>query len=172
MALDTVLPLIWFFLPAAIANMFPVIFKWVPLLDHPVDLGRSFRGKRIFGNHKTYRGFLFGVSGAIAVLHFQKYINLENYSLINYGEANLFVLGFLFGFGALLGDLLASFAKRQSGISPGKSWIPFDQTDWIMGACLFTYFVVPLSLPNYLIIFLIFGLLHPVSKSLEGLLKL
>ena len=93
MALDTILPLIWVFLPAAIANMFPVIFKWVPLLDYPVDLGRSFRGKRIFGNNKTYRGFLVGVSGAIAVLHFQRYINLENYSLINYGETNLFVLG-------------------------------------------------------------------------------
>jgi CDP-2,3-bis-(O-geranylgeranyl)-sn-glycerol synthase len=37
-------------------------------LDQPIDGGRSYRGRRIFGDHKTWRGILTGmVAGTLVV---------------------------------------------------------------------------------------------------------
>jgi CDP-diglyceride synthetase len=53
----------WFFLPAGIANMSPVLANKIPGINQwktPLDFGKSWRGKRIFGNNKTWRGLIFG----------------------------------------------------------------------------------------------------------------
>ncbi len=47
---------IYFLLPAAFANMAPVIFKRVNFLVYPVDFGLKFRGRRLLGENKTIRG--------------------------------------------------------------------------------------------------------------------
>jgi hypothetical protein len=59
-------------------------------------------------------------------------------------EVTLF-FGFWIGFCALLGDLAKSFFKRQREIPPGKSWVPFDQIDWGIGAVLGCLPLLPLS---------------------------
>ena len=43
-------------------------------------------------------------------------------------------LGLALGIGALGGDALKSLVKRARGIAPGKSWVPFDQLDFAVGA--------------------------------------
>ena len=66
---------IWFFLPAGAANTFPVLTANVPglrNLNAPMDFGYSFRGQRVFGAHKTWRGFLTGVLFATATLALQR----------------------------------------------------------------------------------------------------
>jgi len=49
------------------------------------------------------------------------YPYVSEYTFFDYTEVNILIIGFLFGFGALLGDLVESFFKRRIGIESGKS---------------------------------------------------
>jgi CDP-2,3-bis-(O-geranylgeranyl)-sn-glycerol synthase len=162
--IEIIIQTFWLLLPAGFANMAPVLFKWIPFINHPVDFNKKFRDKPIFGRNKTYRGFLFGISTAILIVFIQK--NLYEYtssiSLINYAEINVFLLGFLMGFGGLLGDLIESFFKRQIGIDSGKPWFPFDQIDWVIGALIFTFFYINIEIKIIVVSILLFGILHPI----------
>lgn len=152
---------IWLFLPAGIANMSPVIFKWLPILNYPVDFNKTINNKRIFGDHKTYRGLFFGILMAIITVYVEKQIIKSN-SLIDYQQVNAIYLGFLLGFGALGGDLIKSFFKRRFNVQPGVSWVPFDQLDWIVGALLAVSIYQCLSWKAWLIALFFAVILHPL----------
>lgn len=164
----------WFFLPAGIANMSPVLFKWINFLNYPVDFNKKINNKPIFGKNKTYRGLFSGIIISIITVYIQAvfYQFTKAFSLIDYSAVNLFLLGSLLGFGALGGDLLKSFFKRQINMPPGKSWIPFDQIDWIIGAIILTSFYILLSLENILTAIILFGLLHPVINYIGYIIKI
>ena len=65
-----------FFLPAGVANATPVLANKIPLLnrwDAPMDFGRSWKGQRVFGDNKRWRGFVTGslfagLTGVLLVL--------------------------------------------------------------------------------------------------------
>jgi len=61
-------------------------------------------------------------------------------SLIEYGDFTI-ILGFLLGFGAIVGDLIESYYKRKAGIKPGEKWIPFDQLDFVIGGLAFAFII-------------------------------
>lgn len=148
---EILLATLYFFLPAYLANMAPVFAKGhLELLARPIDGGRSFRGKRILGDHKTWRGILAGVVVGVVVFTLQVLTYeagaLKSLALLDYSEAGL-LPGFLLGLGAGVGDALKSFFKRQLGIAPGASWIGFDQLDFLAGAWLF---VAPVCAPPLL----------------------
>src|SRR6185369_16468061 len=66
---------LWFFLPAALANMAPIFAAHTAALkkfDTPMDFGRTFRGRRILGDHKTWRGLVSGIVAATALLWLQQ----------------------------------------------------------------------------------------------------
>lgn len=163
---------LWFSIPMYVANAMPVFARRVPFLDVPVDMGKSFRGKPILGSHKTYRGFVFGVLGSIAVVFVQKYAYMQGgmwqtLSIIDYGNISVLELGFLLGFGALFGDSVKSFFKRRIGIESGKSWLFFDQVDYILGALLFVSIVFVPSVPH-LVSIIIFGCAASFLSSFIG----
>jgi CDP-2,3-bis-(O-geranylgeranyl)-sn-glycerol synthase len=140
-------------LPAYFANMAPVFMKdCCNGLAIPID-----NGKNIFGNNKTYRGFLFGMIFALLITFFQfllsSYSIFRAISLTNY--SNWLTLGLLFGFGALFGDLLESFIKRRLKMGPGKRFFPWDQLDFVIGALILVSFSVKLTWVTVLIIVLI-----------------
>lgn len=174
MELIDFIKIIWFFLPAGVANMSPVIFKFVNFLNYPVDFNKQIKNKPIFGPHKTYRGIFFGVIASILFVFIQGliYPGTKAISLIDYSSANFIFLGFLLGFGALFGDLIKSFFKRQFNIDSGKPWVPFDQIDWILGAVVFTGFYVKLSLSQIIFAVIIFGVFHPLINLLGYFLKI
>jgi CDP-2,3-bis-(O-geranylgeranyl)-sn-glycerol synthase len=161
--------LIWFFLPAIFANMSPVIFQKVSFLDYPLDFNLQLKNKPLLGKNKTYRGLFFGILIAILVIIIQKelYSYMLNFSVINYNQINIYLLGFLLGFGALSGDALKSFFKRRLNIPSGKPWIPFDQIDWFLGALLLTGFYVHFSLKEIIISIIISILLHPLINLIS-----
>ena len=161
--------IVWFFLPAAFANMSPNVFKFIPFLNYPVDFNIQLQKRPLLGKNKTYRGFFFGTLMAILIILIQKalYPYMSNFSLINYNQINIYLLGFLLGFGALLGDSLKSFFKRRLNIKPGKSWIPFDQIDWIIGAILLTSLYISFSFKEILISIILLGLFHPLVNMLS-----
>jgi CDP-2,3-bis-(O-geranylgeranyl)-sn-glycerol synthase len=179
--MEIILFALWFFIPAGVANSAPVFANKVPLLKKlgmPIDGGRTFRGKRIFGNHKTFRGFLVGVIAAVAVSGLQMilYSNFDWAKTvsrnIDYSDPIILLVGALLGFGALAGDAFESFVKRQLSIESGKSWFPFDQIDYIIGALIFSAPLITLNTNEYITIFVVWFLIHPVATLIGWMLKL
>jgi len=137
-----ILASIYLMLPAYFANMAPVLLKnYLKFLAVPVDFNKKIGGKPIFGKHKTWRGIFVACIISMFVFYVQQYLYrfdiFKEISLLNYSEHTLF-LGFLLGFGAIIGDLIKSFFKRRFNIKPGAPWIPFDQLDFVTGALLFS----------------------------------
>jgi len=161
---------IYFFLPAAFANMAPVFVKKLNFLNYPIDSNKTFRGKRIFGKNKTWRGMIFAIIFSIALIYLQNYLYsfswAKDISLIDYTNVNLILLGFLFGFGAMLGDLIESFFKRQFDIKPGSKLLIFDQTDWVLGSGILTFIYLGISWEYLLGAFIIFLFLHILVKHI------
>jgi CDP-2,3-bis-(O-geranylgeranyl)-sn-glycerol synthase len=178
---ETILFTIWFFGPAGLANMAPVIANNIPAFQkytYPLDFKKTYRGKRIFGNNKTFRGLIAGICmGAFAgMLQVVLYKNIpwigtftEN---IDYGSMYSIIFGAALGFGALLGDAVESFFKRQLDIEPGKSWPIFDQIDLIVGASLISLLFVTQPWYIYVTAFCLILLLHPITNVISWLLGL
>jgi CDP-2,3-bis-(O-geranylgeranyl)-sn-glycerol synthase len=136
--------------PAYAADVAPVAVRGVfEPLARPLDGGHSFRGRRIFGSHKTWRGLVFGVIAGSLVYQLQAYAYelgwLRELALVDYHRRPV-LPGLLMGFGAIAGDSIKSFFKRQRGIAPGSSWLVFDQLDFFFGASLLLCMVQPLPL--------------------------
>lgn len=176
---DDLLSMLLLLAPAGIANTAPVWFAKLPWLDRyntPIDLGRSYRGVRVFGQNKTYRGLASGfiVGGAVGIVQayfISKSAWLADVDLVK-GEVNIVLFGAITGLFALLGDAIESFFKRQSGIMPGKPWVPFDQTDFILGAYVFIGMTLDLSPSQYVIGLIAYTLLHPIFSYIAYMLKL
>lgn len=178
--MNSILFVLWFFLPAGIANAAPVIANKVPLLRRwktPLDFGKQYKGIRVFGTNKTWRGLVCGIGIASIIVYIQQLLWQHNdwpflAAHADYLAYSPLLLGFLFGFGALGGDAVESFFKRQHNVPAGKSWFPFDQTDYIIGGCLMTAFVVQLSLSEYTLIFIMWFGMHLLFSYIGYLLKL
>lgn len=165
--MNTILFSLWFFLPAGIANMMPVFAaKIFPKWNKPLDFGLSYKGKRIFGDHKTVRGIVIGILSGIVIAC------LQTFGPSEYMKGNPIVFGFLLSFGALFGDAVKSFFKRRVGVASGKTWFPFDQIDYILGGVLFSLLWVRLSWEVYLVLFILYFGLHLVSTTIGYILGL
>jgi len=176
-----ILKCLYFFLPAYFANMAPTFAKKTGILeflDKPIDFWKNFRGKPIFGPHKTWRGIISGIVSGILISYFQKFLFqfsfFQKISFLNYQKINVFLLGFLLSFGALFGDLISSFFKRRKGILPGKPWIPFDQISFVIGSFLivniFSDFRIPIS--AWLLILVLSFFLHIIGNRIGFWLKI
>ena len=160
-----------FFLPAGVANASPVIANRIPFVNRfktPIDFGKSWRGKRILGDNKTWRGLIFGTLMASAASLLIGYFADPQAS----DASRTFFTGFLLGLGALTGDAVESFFKRQRGIQSGKAWFPFDQTDYIIGGLLFVYPMVQIPVILMAGIFVIYFGLHLLFSYIAFLLGL
>lgn len=176
-----ILSSIYFFLPAYFANMVPTFAKkWgiSEYLAKPVDFNKKFKNQPLFGSHKTWRGIFLGVLAGILIAFLQRifwhFSFFKKISFFDYQKINVFLLGFLLSFGALLGDLISSFFKRRVGILPGESWIPFDQISFVLGSFfivnIFSNFKIPI-LAWFLILILSF-FLHIIFNRIGFWLKI
>src|SRR5262245_46832199 len=110
----------WLFLPVlgAPALHAPVLrFDWLTGLKRPIDGGLTWRGRRLLGDNKTWRGALVMTTGpvvATAVLH-----RFEWYRRRLPAEVSPWALGAILGVSTVVGELPNSFLKRQLGIAPG-----------------------------------------------------
>ena len=146
----------WFIFPAYCANAAPVIFGGGPQMD----FGKKFSdGKPILGSHKTFRGFLAGLIVGTLVGVVQTL--LYEHVLFEYGSQFSYsiLLGFMLSLGALVGDLVESFAKRRLDRPPGSSLKIADEIDFILGAFLFS---LPISPPSWLAALIILLITIPI----------
>lgn len=157
--------------------MAPVILKWVPILNYPLDHGKLFNGERLFGEHKTYRGLVFGTLTGILIVFLQHkyFIYFEDIELMSYGDfsnSKIILIGICFGAGALIGDLIKSFFKRRMKIKDGHSWFPFDQLDLLIGALVALSPIYFLPIPNLITLLLVTPILHFVTNIFAYLIGL
>lgn len=133
---------IWFIWPAYIPNSIAVLVGG----GTPMDFGRKLKdGRRILGDGKTWRGFVWAVLfGIFVVGGVQNYVGLmlKDYSLgyiIPFAETWPEALGiiFLLSFGAMVGDAFGSFLKRRIDIPRGEKAFLFDQMMFVFIAWLF-----------------------------------
>lgn len=144
-------------------------------LYRPIDCGRSFRGKRIFGDSKTWRGVAVAVFGCFIGVAAQKYLLLEiarGIALVDYQNVNMAALAIAMGGGAMLGELPNSFTKRQLDIPPGETtrgvWAVvfyiWDQVDLLTLSWPLLAFWVRPSFRLLLTSFAVALMLHPLTS--------
>ena len=166
--LNLLLQAFYLSLPVYFANMAPVLTRKKGKEYAPLDFGLTFREKRVFGKNKTIRGFLIGIAFAIAVAFLQYIFQtlgwFSTVRVLNYN--NWLALGLLMGFGAMAGDSLKSFFKRQLDYKPGQSFFPFDQIDFIIGGLLMAMIIEKLPLNLMITAIVLAPALHIVTNHI------
>jgi CDP-2,3-bis-(O-geranylgeranyl)-sn-glycerol synthase len=132
--------------PSYVANAAPLVFGG----GRPLDGGRNFSdGRPIFGSHKTVRGLFAGIIAG---------------SLVGLAESpldpRLAFAGFAIALGSVLGDLLGAFAKRRLDIAPGRPLPIVDQLDFVFGALVLSFPLLPMSLLSILIVVVVTPPIH------------
>jgi CDP-2,3-bis-(O-geranylgeranyl)-sn-glycerol synthase len=170
----------WIMFPAYVSGSAAVLFKG----RTPMDYGKSWRGKRIFGDGKTWEGFIMGgLTGVFAGSMQQLYIYYMNQPAFTafgltvigtfdpayYADMSLGALAVTacLSYGGLVGDLIKSFIKRRMDLPRGtKSPFLMDQLDFVLGAWLVTipvfagWFFTVLGIFNFALILVMAPLFH------------
>jgi CDP-2,3-bis-(O-geranylgeranyl)-sn-glycerol synthase len=169
MLLPSLVEAVWFILPAYIANSMAINVSGLPILKAfktPVDFGLSWRGKRILGDGKTWRGWIAGTLFAGLTAAFQQ----------QYPQPGLFPmtvsLGLLLGCGAMVGDMAESMLKRRMGMDRGHPLFILDQTDYIFGAFFFAWLIVPVDLGYLALTLFITVPIHFVCSAIAWIVGL
>lgn len=160
-----------FFLPAGVANAAPVFANKIPILNKwktPIDFGLSINGHRLLGKNKTWRGLIFG----IIVGGLTGWLTYQFISSVSTQQISHFWIGALLGGGALFGDAVESFFKRQFNVKSGESWFPYDQIDYILGAILFSLPIIQLKFGYYVFVLAFYFGLHIMVSFIGYKLKL
>jgi hypothetical protein len=130
----------------------------------PIDCGKMFLGKRVFGDNKTWRGLM--VLPLAAMILFSVSSLLRSYytpwmargmwelSTIQYA-----FLGFVGGTALMLAELPNSFFKRQLNVAPGQApkttllaifCAILDRIDSVLGALIVLNLFIPIAVTTWL----------------------
>lgn len=156
-------------IPAYLANGSALVFGG----GTPMDFGKNaWDNRRLIGDGVTWRGMigagLFGMLiggllGYLSTLGFcTSYFNLLAGNLTFTANPILqgLIIGFLLGFGALIGDAIGSFIKRRLNFERGKAVPLLDQLDFVVVSLIFASFVVDISLEMLLCILILSVFFH------------
>lgn len=178
--LSEVLFAFWFFIPAGIANMAPVIVAQIPVLrkmNAPMDFGATLKGKPLLGPHKTWRGLGAGIIAATLTFWAQQSLVrhlgwfAQQASDHRYLTLSIGIAGLAFAVGALGGDAVKSFIKRRKGIASGGVWLPYDLVDHIVGAAIIVAPLVMFDWWVYAIVFCVWAFANLGISYVAYLLK-
>jgi len=135
---QTIAVALWLMLPAYVPNNAAVVLGG----GKPVDFGREWRGDRILGDGKTWRGGAAGVGAGFALAVLLNAAVAQGYTP---DFLPTFELRAAFGLalGAILGDMGASFLKRRTGRERGAAFPGVDQLDFVVGAFVVTALLAP-----------------------------
>lgn len=149
-----------YILPAYVCNSAAALYGG----KKPLDLGKKWKGRRILGNGKTFRGTFFGfVFGVVTA------------ALIGIVLDNVYFylpLGVLLITGALVGDTVSSFFKRRAGLKRGRSVPLLDQWDFVFGAAIFGSVMFIPSLETFVFLLIVTPVIHLSLNAVSYLLKM
>jgi CDP-2,3-bis-(O-geranylgeranyl)-sn-glycerol synthase len=142
----------------------------------PLDGGRTFRGRRIFGDNKTTRGFIVIVPAtSLAMAGFGTAAQHAGMAVWPLPLPGFLLLGAVSAFGLMLGELPNSFLKRQFDVEPGAPpkhrmgrvvAALADRLDSIIGALLGAALVVEMSWATAFWCFVIGPPIHGLFSAL------
>jgi len=138
--LAVVVTAMWAMLPAYLPNNVAVVAGGGP----PIDGGRTWRGRRLLGDGKTWRGTAVGtLAGAVVAILLN---TVQAPAAAALGVAvPVFPIAVALALpaGAMLGDIAASFLKRRTGRARGAAFPVVDQLDFVAGALVLTALAAP-----------------------------
>ena len=150
-------------IPAYVPNSAAAVFGG----GTPIDLGKRWSdGRKVFGDGKTYRGFLGGMFCGILAGLVEIWV-WSSFNLTALPRQTLLSIALLAA-GALLGDLVKSFFKRRLGKERGESWPLTEQYELVIGSFVLILLVYPqwlfenITLPIAAWIVIITPILHRV----------
>ena len=161
--IETVVVAFWAMLPAYVPNNAAVLAGG----GRPIDGGRTLGGRRLLGDGKTWRGTAVGtlVGAALAAL-----LNLlaDPVGAVLGVEVPTFPPAAMVAlpFGAMLGDILASFLKRRTGRERGAAFPGVDQLDFVVvslgltALVAFDWFTDVFTLPVIAVVLVVTPALH------------
>ena len=172
------LQLLWLALPLIASGLVHLAVLKLDLLPSlrrlPLDGGVNFRGKRLFGANKTWRGAVVTIGTTTLAAWALAQLSACCWSLptlVPFAETHPVAWGLLLGTGYIVGELPNSFAKRQLGIAPGAAgqgtagrvfWV-VDQLDSLAGMLLFIAPVWRPSLALLAAVILLMLVAHPIG---------
>ena len=117
------LQLLWLAIPVIVSGLVHLAVLKLDLMPAlrrmPIDGGATFRGRRLFGDNKTWRGAVVTITTmtvtawALAKIHACCFALP---TLVPFAETHPVAWGLLLGTGYILGELPNSFVKRQIGL--------------------------------------------------------
>jgi hypothetical protein len=138
-----------------------------------IDRGYTLRNKPIFGENKTWRGFVFMIPATgmsfLIVNVFMQIVLVDQLHLWPITFADYFLLGCWTGLGFMIIELPNSFAKRQLNIDPGKPaeskrvrriCFIVDQIDSIAGGLFAIWMFVSIPLSSAVSLLILGGVAH------------
>ena len=133
---------LWIMMPAYLANTIAVLTGG----KYPIDQGRIHSdGNRILGDGKTWSGLIGGTLGGVFIGYLQINIGrglikaLSGSQNVDFWGENPIIVFFILSFGALFGDMAASFIKRRSQLKRGDKSPLLDMFDFIGMALLLSF---------------------------------
>ena len=156
------------FVLAGIAQTSWLRSRWSARFARPLDRGRTWRGRRIFGDNKTWRGLVVMVPATGLAFLVARQLVFPS-GLWPLSPAGYFLLGCWGGLGFMLGELPNSFLKRQWDIGPGQApahpraqqlCFAIDQVDSVVGGLLALSLVVPVPLLSWVYVLVIGAVIH------------
>jgi len=164
-----------------ILHMAVVQQGYLAALAKPLDGGRCWRGRRLLGDHKTWRGLLLIVLGTALLTSLQAVLEhlfpqLRSWNLVDLERLGAFSTGLLWGLGYALAELPNSFLKRQLGIKEGKGSGGFggllqtliDQGDSALGCALIGWIALQLNASEAWLLAGVCTALHLLLNFLMG----
>lgn len=175
--------LIYLFLPMVLAGVCNMIFMKLSLfqsLKIPMDHGMKLKdNRRIFGDNKTWKGFLGMIFfsslwlGLFGIL-FRSSEFFRNMSMIDFQHINAWFWGAAWGSGYVLAELPNSFIKRRLDVEPGKNVSGIrgfvhtfvDQSDSVAGCLLVLLFFHDAPGNDFIFLFFLGTGVHYVTNLL------
>jgi CDP-2,3-bis-(O-geranylgeranyl)-sn-glycerol synthase len=153
----------WAMLPAYVPNNAAVLVGGGP----PIDGGRTWNGRRLLGDGKTWLGTVGGIAAGAALAGLLNLVHAAVNAAVPvalpwFAPAAAVTLPA----GALLGDIGASFLKRRTGRERGAAFPGLDQLDFVVGSLGLTALLAPgwffetFTLPVLVVVLVITPVLH------------
>lgn len=170
--LELLIVAFWVMLPAYIPNNAAVLAGG----GAPIDGGRTWKGRRILGDGKTWRGTLVGTIIGIGIAYLLNVLRPTAVEALGVSVPTFPLVAMItLPLGAMLGDMIASFVKRRLGRNRGAPLPGVDQLDFAVSALVLTaivafeWLVAVFTLPLLIVVFVLTPILHIVTNVLAYL---
>jgi len=140
MIASTVATALWAMGPAYVPNNAAVLAGG----GDPIDGGREWRGRRLLGDGKTWRGSAAGTLAGVALALVLNAVVGPASGVLGVSLPTFPIpVALALAAGAMAGDVGASFLKRRVGRERGASFPGLDQLDFVVGALVAVFVFAP-----------------------------